>query len=91
MGTYNTALVVGRAFALANADHEEVGDPVRDLCRLANDRLTLLLAQDRFREFLARRPTVEDQRALDLLERAVAMQADPSSCDPTDRAPVLAG
>jgi hypothetical protein len=91
MATYNTALVVGRAFALANSDREEVDDPAGVLCRLAGDELTLRLAQDRFREFLARRPTVEDQRALDLLERAAAMRTDPAPCDATYRAPVLVG
>jgi hypothetical protein len=74
---YTTALVVGRAFALANSHQPGVDDPARDLWRLAaGDRVTLSLAQERFEVLLRRRPTPEDRKAFDLLGQALAIAGD---------------
>lgn len=75
--TYNTGMLMGRAFALANGalpptDRPE--DPAAELCDLAGgDRTTLQQAAAHYRELVAgRTPGVEDQRALTLLESALA-------------------
>jgi len=78
MAPYDTALVVGRAFALANGHCAPGPEAAHELCRMAGNEVTLLLAEERFGELLARRPTIEDQRAYDLLRRARTMMAHPA-------------
>ena len=72
---YDTGVLIGRAFAFANAQVPGAKrlDPVRELCQLARgDRMALELAQARFREFLAGpTPSAEDVRALALLDAAL--------------------
>lgn len=84
--SYNQGLLIGRAFALANGEPTAGGsaDPVAELCHLADgDRMAIVLAQARYREFvLGPSPTVEDRGALTLLEAAL---------DHFDTAPTSAG
>jgi hypothetical protein len=73
---YNTGLLVGRAFALANTPRAARSrlDPARELCELAaGDRMAILLAQSRFREFIAAAPAPTDERALEMLDAALAL------------------
>jgi hypothetical protein len=79
MDSYQTALVVGRAFALANSGGHGLQEAATELCRLAGDRRTLMAARQRFHELLERRFTVEDLRASELLELAAAMSVPPTS------------
>ena len=71
---YITGLLVGRAYALANGtlSADDGRDPA-ELCDLARgDRMAIVLAQARYREFLAGpSPSVGDRRALKLLDAAL--------------------
>ena len=70
---YNTGLLVGRAFALANGSAGDRQRLAAELCTLADgDRTALVLAQARYREFLAERAGCpEEARALALLDAAL--------------------
>ncbi len=70
---YNTGLLVGRAFALANGSAGDRQRLAAELCTLADgDRMALVLAQARYREFLAERAGCpEEARALALLDAAL--------------------
>ena len=72
---YNTGLLIGRAFSFANdgAPDGELDGAVEELDGLANgDRLAIVLAMARFREFVnGPAPTDVDERALHLLQRTL--------------------
>lgn len=77
---YNTGMLMGRAFALANgalppADRPE--DPAAELCDLAGgDQATLRQAAAHYRQLVAgRAPGLEDRRALALLDAALVHTA----------------
>lgn len=74
---YNTGMLMGRAFALANGarpPHQRPDDPAAELCDLAGGAAAALqLAAAHYRELVAGgAPGVEDERALALLDAAVA-------------------
>lgn len=85
--SYNQGLLIGRAFALANGEStaRAPADPVAELCHLADgDRMAIVLAQARYREFvLGPSPTMEDRGALALLEAALdRFDTAPASGEP---------
>ena len=68
---YNIGLLIGRAYALADAPRD--GDAVAELRALADgDTMALRLAAARYREFLADQPgNLAERRALCLLDAAL--------------------
>lgn len=71
---YTNALLMGRAFAHANrVPASTLTEAAEELCALAaGDRLAIVLAQARFREFVAVGvPSQADERALRLLDAAL--------------------
>jgi hypothetical protein len=72
MGSYTAGLLIGRAFALANASTVPEDDAVCELLNLAqSEPEALLVARGRFRSFLDAHPdSIEDRRALRLIEAA---------------------
>jgi hypothetical protein len=71
--SYTTGLLIGRAFALANVSSMPEDHAVRELAGLAaHEPAALHAARLRFQELVGRRSgSIEDRRALRLIERAV--------------------
>lgn len=72
--TYQTGLVVGRAFAIANGPRTDPRGPeeLHDLA--AGDRAILAAARERFSAFVQGQPDSSgDARALELVDAALAL------------------
>jgi hypothetical protein len=72
--TYQTGLVVGRAFAMANGPLADPRAPEELLDLVAGDRDVLRAARERFLGFVLRDPdSMGDARALHLVEQALTL------------------